>query len=158
MKRFVTTSAVVFLVLLTTSTVSAQTVTVITPTRTGVRPSLLTTGPSAPGIDRVIPPHESKVDIFQRLGGAAPFGAGDAAVQAVPGTLGAPTILTGFEGLDINGFLPPDSDGGIGINHYFEWINIELAIYDRTGTMVFGPSPGNTMFAGLGGPCQTTND
>ena len=153
MKRFVTTSAVVFLVLLTTSTVSAQTVTVITPTRTSTRPPLVTAAPTPLAVPRVIPPHESKVEIFQRLAGNAPVGAGDGAVQAGPGTLGAPTILTGFEGLDINGFLPPDSDGGIGINHYFEWINIELAIFDRTGTMVFGPAPGNTMFAGLSGPC-----
>ena len=143
---------------LTDTVVWAQAVTVITPTRTATRSSLLTAAPSPVAVPRVIPPHESKVEIFQRLAGNAPVGAGDGALQAGPGTLGAPTILTGFEGLDINGFLPPDSDGGIGLNHYFEWINVELAIFDRTGTMVFGPAPGNTMFTGLGGPCVSTND
>ena len=100
MKRFITTSVVVFLVLLTTSTVSAQTVTVITPTRTSTRAPLVTAVPTPVAIPRLIPKHESKVEIFQRLGGGELVGSGDAALQAGPGTLGAPTILTGFEGLD----------------------------------------------------------
>ena len=81
--------------LLTTSTVSAQAPTVLTPTRTGIRPPLVTTGSSAPGIERNIPVLETKEQIFARRR-PGPL---DTAVQSVPGTLGVPTILVGFEGL-----------------------------------------------------------
>lgn len=145
--------------LLTTATVLAQSPTVLTPTRTDVRVSLVTPVTTPEALPRAIPPHESKEDIFARLRGPAPVGPVDTAVQSAPGTLGAPTILSGFEGLgNLSGALPPDSDGGIGINHYVEWVNLKLAIYSRTGTLVYGPVDGNTLFAGFGGPCETQND
>ncbi len=140
----------------TTVNQAGQVVTTITPTATATRPALLTSGSAAQAEARVIPPHESKQDLFARISGSGP--GGDGAVQDTPGTLGAPSILAGFEGLGINGFLPPDSNGGIGPNHYFEWINVQFAIYNRTGTMVFGPAAGNTMFTGLPAPCSTLND
>jgi len=140
----------------------AQSVTVKTPVRTATRVALTTTGPSAPGLERNIPAHESKQEIMLRLQGSTPSGKIDAATQTAPGSIGAPTILTGFDGLNTSdnafGIAPPDSDGGIGIEHYFEWVNLSIAIYDRTGTRLFGPVPGNTMFTGLGGPCESNND
>ena len=54
--------------------------------------------------------------------------------------------------------VPPDPTGDVGPNHYVHWVNLSFAIYTRTGERVFGPVPGNTLFAGFGGPCETTND
>ncbi len=142
----------------TTVNQSGQVVTTITPTRTAARPALVQPGIQPPSIDRVIPVHESKVDIFSRIQGQATGPSGDGALQTTQGALRVPTIIGGFEGLGINGFLPPDSNGGIGINHYFEWINVQFAIYNRAGALQFGPVAGNTMFTGMTGPCETTND
>ncbi|HMB92393.1 MAG TPA: hypothetical protein VKP65_16190 [Rhodothermales bacterium] len=157
-QRFSRVSAfTLFLLFLSAATAFAQ-VTVITPTRTGTRAALLAPVTVPDALDRQIPPHESKEDLFTRMNGATPVGPSDTAVQTAAMTLPPPNILTGFEGLDINGFLPPDSDGAIGPNHYFEWINIQFAIFDRTGNIVFGPAAGNVMFAGMDGPCETLND
>ena len=57
-----------------------------------------------------------------------------------------------------NGVLPPDTNGDVGPNHYVQWVNLSLAIYSKTGTLLYGPTDGNTLWAGFGGPCQTSND
>jgi hypothetical protein len=72
--------------------------------------------------------------------------------------------VTSFEGvsaLDQPGAgLPPDSDGAVGPNHFVQWINTSLAIYSKTGTRIFGPVPGNSLWrnAGFTNPCGTQND
>jgi hypothetical protein len=80
--------------------------------------------------------------------------------------VGAPTPLANFEGLSdddnaatIGGrVVPPDTDGAVGPNHYFQWINLIIGIYDKAGNLVLGPVPGNALFGPLGAPCATTNN
>jgi hypothetical protein len=38
-----------------------------------------------------------------------------------------------------------------------QWVNRALEIWRKDGTSVYGPVPGNTLFAGFGGPCEATN-
>src|SRR6266568_2940072 len=60
----------------------------------------------------------------------------------------------------LDGFrtVPPDTNGDVGPNHYVQWNNLVFEVFDKNGNTVLGPLPGNTLFAGFGGPCEATND
>ncbi|MCB0255462.1 MAG: hypothetical protein KDI55_17220 [Anaerolineae bacterium] len=67
--------------------------------------------------------------------------------------------IQNFEGVsNVNGVLPPDTNGDVGPNHYVQWVNLSFAIYSKTGALLYGPAAGNTLWSGFGGACQTTND
>jgi len=76
----------------------------------------------------------------------------------------APTLS--FDGLSNNdnsavvgfGVVPPDTEGDVGPNHYMQWINLVLAVWDKQGNLIFGPVAGNSLWAGFGGACETKND
>src|SRR5258708_4802726 len=77
----------------------------------------------------------------------------------------APTLGLGFDGLG-NGSLgftvnsaPPDTNGAVGLTQYVQWVNSSFAVFNKsTGTLISGPTPGNTLWSGFGGGCQTNND
>ena len=81
----------------------------------------------------------------------------------------APTIpapLLTFEGLsnqdnfNLYGFRvnPPDSDGAVGQNHYVELINLELAVFDKQGNRLTGPTKIGDLWAGFAIPdCNDTS-
>jgi len=54
--------------------------------------------------------------------------------------------------------VPPDPVGDVGPNHYVAMANSHFAVYDKTGVLVYGPVPNNTLWAGFGGNCQVRND
>ena len=54
--------------------------------------------------------------------------------------------------------MPPDPTGDIGPNHYVQAVNLSFAVYGRTGALLYGPANINTLFSGMGGVCQTSND
>ncbi len=83
----------------------------------------------------------------------------DPALQ-MPGPIEpAPAALANFEGVgNISGVLPPDTNGDIGPNHYVQWVNLSFAIYSRTGSLLYGPADGSSLWQGFGGPCESTND
>ncbi|MEW5830386.1 MAG: hypothetical protein AB1846_15975, partial [Chloroflexota bacterium] len=67
--------------------------------------------------------------------------------------------LQSFEGVsNVNGVLPPDTNGDVGPNHYMQWVNLSFAIYSKTGTLLYSPAAGNTLWTGFGGVCETSND
>ncbi len=79
----------------------------------------------------------------------------------------APAIIASFDGINQTnsgcGCLPPDTEGDVSQNYYFQWVNSAWALYDKTSGVVIpnGASsytPGNSFFAGFGGLCETTND
>jgi hypothetical protein len=39
-----------------------------------------------------------------------------------------------------------------------QWVNLSFAIYNKDGALLYGPAAGNTLWSGLGGPCQTSNN
>src|SRR6266487_2964938 len=75
----------------------------------------------------------------------------------------APTIpapLLTFEGLsnqdnfNLYGFRvnPPDSDGEVGPNHYVELINLALAVFDKQGNRLAGPTKIGDLWTGFAIP------
>jgi hypothetical protein len=54
---------------------------------------------------------------------------------------------------------PPDTNGAVGKTQYAQWVNTDFAIFDKgTGSTIYGPVAGTTLWSGFGGPCQSTND
>jgi hypothetical protein len=79
-----------------------------------------------------------------------------------------PSLDHSFDGVG-NGFVgpqgtftvdgvPPDTTGDVGPGHFVEMVNSAIAVFSKTGTVLYGPVNTNTVFAGFGGPCETTND
>jgi PKD repeat protein len=48
-------------------------------------------------------------------------------------------------------YFPPDCNGAVGPNHYMQTVNTTYAIYDKTGTLVYGPYDMNTLFGSVPG-------
>jgi hypothetical protein len=49
-------------------------------------------------------------------------------------------MLHNFEGTsNVNGKTPPDTQGDVGPNHYFQVINVSYQIWDKNGNSVLGP-------------------
>ncbi|MEO3869174.1 carboxypeptidase regulatory-like domain-containing protein [Nonomuraea sp. B12E4] len=70
-----------------------------------------------------------------------------------------PEFTVDFEGVgNVNGVLPPDANGDVGPNHYVQMVNLSYAVYNKSGGLLLGPLPGNALFSGFGGPCETSND
>jgi len=64
-----------------------------------------------------------------------------------------------FDGVgNVNSVYPPDTDGDVGLNHYFQMINLSFAIYDKQGNKLFGPVNNSTLWTGFIGPWTGTND
>ncbi len=92
---------------------------------------------------------------------AGGVGGADTAVQSAPGTTQIPSPIANFEGVAVGQggeWAPPDPNGTVGPNHYFEIVNDGLAIFSKTGSTVYGPVPTNTLWSGFGGGCQANND
>ena len=84
------------------------------------------------------------------------------AVEAAPVTLvnfdGVGQGFTGPAGTFIVNSAPPDTNGAVGPNHFVEIVNTDLAVFNKTGTPLFGPVPIDTLWSGFGGGCQVQND
>ena len=77
----------------------------------------------------------------------------------------APTATgISFEGVGVGipGFVPssnpPDTNGRVGATQYVQWNNTSFAVWSKTGTLLYGPAAGNTLFQTLGGVCASHND
>lgn len=57
------------------------------------------------------------------------------------------------------GYVPPDTTGAVGPNHYVQMINVAYAVYSKTGQQLLSPRGINTLFANSGlTHCATRND
>jgi hypothetical protein len=69
-----------------------------------------------------------------------------------------------FDGVGVGGgytpnAAPPDTNGAVGATQYVQWVNEAFAVYAKSdGHLIYGPTTGNTLWSGFGGPCQTSND
>jgi len=63
---------------------------------------------------------------------------------------GAKVTLQNFAGQNSNSD-PPDCNGTVGPNHYMQTINVYYTIYNKTGTLLAGPTAMNTLFSGVPG-------
>jgi hypothetical protein len=91
----------------------------------------------------------------------------DAAVQSSTTGVSVPiTTGGGFEGIGRGqyGFsvlyAPPDTNGAVGATQYVQWVNTYFAVFDKTTHAIASgfPKPGNAIWAGFGGGCETNND
>jgi len=89
----------------------------------------------------------------------------DPALQVLTGPLVTTTTGLNFLGVGIglgnfsDCCAPPDTNGAVGATQFVQWVNLSLAVFDKTtGNLVSGPAAGNTLWVGFGGPCETSND
>lgn len=86
----------------------------------------------------------------------------DPVVQTRLGAGQIPSTSVSFAGLSAGQagyqYVPPDPNGAVGPNNYFEIANSEIAIYTKTGSKVYGPATTNTLWSGFGGGCQSNDD
>jgi hypothetical protein len=101
-----------------------------------------------------------------RLIGSAGPDQADGALQKTAGSAAGTTPGLGFAGVGqgdygfTDQYAPPDTNGAVGATQYVQWVNTNFAVFDKaTGTILAGfPKPGNTLWQGFGGGCQTNND
>jgi hypothetical protein len=87
-----------------------------------------------------------------------PSGA-DPVMQKIFGHREEPMIVANFEGVpNLNSVYPPDTDGDVGPNHYFQMINLSFQIFDKEGNSLYGPADNKTLWNGFIGPWTSTND
>lgn len=65
------------------------------------------------------------------------------------GDITTDTTIQNFDGVTANGSYPPDTDGDVGPDHYFQVVNVRYAIYNKNGVKLIGPSNNSTIFSGL---------
>jgi hypothetical protein len=53
---------------------------------------------------------------------------------------------------------PPDPNGAVGPSNYVQVVNEDFAIFNKSGTAIYGPVPTNTLWSGFGGGCQSNDD
>jgi hypothetical protein len=76
----------------------------------------------------------------------------------------SPNVLTdpiaNFEGIGVNGSIPPDTNGAVGPNHYVQTVNTRVEVWDKNGNVLVASTPINTLFSTLpgGDRCNTNND
>lgn len=74
-------------------------------------------------------------------------------------TVNSPVASNNFDGTaDNSGVIPSDSNGAAGTTQYFEIVNSQLAVYNKSGGRLLGPENTNTLWSGFGGSCQTNDD
>ena len=74
----------------------------------------------------------------------------DPEVQTYFGTSQTATTLQNFEGIsNTQGYVPPDTDGDVGPNHYFQVVNCQFKIFSKTGGALYGPVNSSTMWTGF---------
>ena len=82
----------------------------------------------------------------------------DPVVQSKLGGMEIPPPIVSFDGPpNSSGVAPPDPNGDVGPNHVVVMSNLSFQIFNKTGTSLFGPAANNTLWAGFGGSCQTSN-
>jgi len=71
------------------------------------------------------------------------------------------SVLQNFPGTDnLNGVAPPDTDGDVSPDNYFQMVNLSFEIFDRSGNLLMGPYDNQTIWEGFddGQPYDNAND
>ena len=83
----------------------------------------------------------------------------DPVTQRSTGASHAPVAGLNFDGLSAPaGRVVPDTNGAVGATQYFQWVNVDFQIFDKTtGASIYGPADASTIWTGLP-QCLTTDD
>ncbi|MCX6279991.1 MAG: BACON domain-containing carbohydrate-binding protein [Bacteroidetes bacterium] len=95
--------------------------------------------------------------IFPFAATALPKGADPARQDFMGSTMGNRSPLLNFDG-QTSPYYPPDCNGTAGPNHFMQTINTVYAIYDKTGTLVAGPTNMNLLFGSVPGANRNDGD
>src|SRR4029078_8632147 len=101
-------------------------------------------------------PNESREQATFRRAGHSRTRTVDPVAQTYPSFPIIPGPNASVEGIgNVNGVLPPDTNGHVGPNHYLQWVNLSFAVYSKGAatsppTLIYGPVPGNTLWSGFG--------
>ena len=77
----------------------------------------------------------------------------------IPADRSNPIIGENYDGIsNLSGVAPPDTDGDVGPNHYFQMINLSFAIWDKNSNLLYGPAANSTLWDGFTGPWTGTNN
>jgi len=84
----------------------------------------------------------------------------DTVVQGTMPRPNMPSPILNFDGIPFPGVncncAPPDTNGDVGLTQYVQIVNEGFEVFDKnTGNSVFGPVGIATLWAGLGGVCET---
>ena len=58
-----------------------------------------------------------------------------------------------FDGIATTQYVPSDSNLAVGPNHIVETVNVQYAVYNKSGATLAGPTNITTLFGSLGGNC-----
>jgi Ca2+-binding RTX toxin-like protein len=100
------------------------------------------------------PPPQNSTDMLNQTGATNQTGTSSSSSSD---PISAP--LANFDGIPATGFVPPDTVGDVGPNHYVQAVNVQFAIYDKAGTLLVGPSNINSLWvaANTNDACQFNN-
>jgi Abnormal spindle-like microcephaly-assoc'd, ASPM-SPD-2-Hydin len=84
---------------------------------------------------------------------ASPLLQEDSVLQKENGPFVSATLGVDFDGVPAQNFAPSDSNMAVGPNHIVETVNVRFAIYNKSGTILAGPTNLTTLYAPLGGNC-----
>ena len=108
--------------------------------------------------NRLVP---NKLSIDDELSRKAPMEGDDPVRQGKIMFNGRNTgnVVQNFGGItNTYGVAPPDTDGDVGHDNYFQMVNSGFAIWDKEGNLLYGPSDNITLWSGFIGPWSSTND
>jgi len=100
----------------------------------------------------------------QSLANAPPSGGVE---QTTQGSGPPPTLVASFDGLGVGlqgphgrweGRNPSDNSLAVGRDYVFQIVNTRMAVFKKSGEIVYGPVPTNTVFKGFGGACEAHNN
>jgi len=67
--------------------------------------------------------------------------------------------IQNFEGItNLSGVYPPDTQGDVSLDKYIQVVNLNFAVYSKTGTLLLGPASLSTIWAGIPAPWNGRND
>ena len=80
----------------------------------------------------------------------------DPVLQETIGSRSDGFIFQTWDGVAAQGYAPPDNNGDVGPNHYFETVNVRFQIWNKTGTSLLGPLNLGTIWSGFPGPWSSS--
>lgn len=81
----------------------------------------------------------------------------DPEVQHQQGWESPVKAILNFPGIENTfGYIPPDPTGDVGLNHYLQAVNVTFAVYSKSGFLLYGPASLGTIWQGF--PIPHTND
>jgi hypothetical protein len=96
--------------------------------------------------------------------GTAPGGPShpDGALQHEEGPHLPVNSKTKFGGVGANGFIPPDPNIAVGktvggVGYIVQMVNSQIAVFNKSGALLSGPTALSSLWTGLGGACAGSN-